>query len=321
MIDHEQRRTRIGGSEIAAVLGCDERRDAYSLWALKRRLYEREPGTPQMRLGQLFEPGILQYYAEQTGCEIETRDPALPSMIHSLVYPFMVYSPDALVRGERRGVDAKLVGWQQAHRWGPAVEEIPAHIELQCRWYMAAMDYDEWDVAVVISNNEFRVYRVIRDRDFECWILDKAHDWWQRYLIGEERPPAGGSPETAYAIKKIYPRNRSKIQRATTHQVALLESYAALRADYEAAENRLQVVENALKIEVGESDGLEWPGGKFTWKATKDSQVVDSDALANFLMRDYSPGERAALMQRFTDIKPGYRRIHFRTKEEAAYGG
>jgi predicted phage-related endonuclease len=320
MIEHEQRRTRIGGSEIGAVLGCDERRDAHSVWAFKRRLYKREPGTPQMRLGQLFEPGILQYYAEQTGCEIETRDPALPSMIHSIIYPFMVYSPDALVRGARRGVDAKLVGWQQVHRWGATAEEIPAHIELQCRWYMAGMDFNEWDVAVVISSNEFRVYRVTRDRDFERWILDKAHDWWKRYLIGDETPPMGTSAETAYLIKQRFPRNREKVKRATLHQVALLESYAAIGKDWDVVNKRFIEIENTLKVEVGNSDGLEWPGGKFTWKATKDSSEVNWESLAGSLLKDYSPEERAALTERFTEPKPGYRRVTFRTKEGASHG-
>jgi predicted phage-related endonuclease len=312
MIDHEHRRTRIGGSEVAAVLGCDERRDAYSVWAFKRRLYEPAPIEPWMRFGQLFEPGILQYYAEQTGRELEPSG----HMVHSLIYPFMVYSPDALVKGERGGVDAKFVGWHQLHKWGPTVDEIPAHIQLQCLWYMAAMDYDYWDVAVVTSNCEFRTYSFERDCDFERGVLEEADEWWRRYLIGNETPPVGRSPETSYAIKQMFPRNREKVKRATVHQQALLESYGAIGKERDAVNKRFLEVENALKVEVGESDGLEWPGGKFTWKATKDSMVVDWEGLAGSLLKNYAAEERTALEHEFTEIKPGYRRIHYRRNEK-----
>jgi predicted phage-related endonuclease len=311
MIDHEHRRTRIGGSEVAAVLGCDERRDAYSLWAFKRRLYEREPMTLRMRLGQVFEPGILQVYAEHTGRELEPSG----HMVHSLVYPFMVYSPDALCKGERRGVDAKFVGWDQLHRWGEASDEIPNHIQLQCLWYMAAMDYDFWDVAVVTSNCDLRIYTYERDCDFERWVLQRADEWWRRYLIGNGTPPPGSLPETSYAIKQMFPRNREKVKRATVHQVALLESYAAIGKEWDVVNNRFIEIENALKVEVGNSDGLEWPGGKFTWKATKDTQEIHWDGLAAKLLKGYSPDERAAIIQEFTETKHGSRRVYFRTKE------
>jgi hypothetical protein len=66
---------------------------------------------------------------------------------------------------------------------------------------------------------------------------------------------------------------------------------------------------------VGNSDGLEWPRGKFTWKNTKDTQEIHWDGVAAKLLKGYSPDERAAIIQEFTETKPGSRRVYFRMKE------
>jgi predicted phage-related endonuclease len=313
MIDHEQRRTRIGGSEIACILDLDPYRDQYSLWGFKRKMFEREPMTLRMRFGQLFEPGILQAYAEQTGRELEPSG----HMVHSLPYPFMVFSPDALVKGERRGVDAKFVSFDQlGHgRWSDSVDSIPAHIQLQALWYMAAMDYEYWDIAAATSNCDLLIYTIERDRDFEGWVLERAEHWWKRYLIGDEIPPIGTSAETARFIKQRFPRNREQLKRATAHQVALLESYGAVGQEWDAVNNRFIEIENQLKVEVGNAEGLEWPRGKFTWKATKDTEEIHWDGLAAKLLKGYSPDERTALIHEFTEPKPGSRRVYFRMKE------
>jgi hypothetical protein len=183
---------------------------------------------------------------------------------------------------------------------------------------MAAMDYDLWDIAAVTSNCDLLIYTVERDREFECWVLERAEQWWKRYLIGDETPPMGTSAETSYLIKQRFPRNRENLKPATVHQQALLESYAAIGKEWDAVNKRFTEIENTLKVEVGNSDGLEWPRGKFTWKATKDSQEIHWDSLAAKLLKGYSPDERAVIIHEFTETKPGYRKVYFRVKETNA---
>ena len=62
MIDHAVRARGIGGSEIAAILGLDPRRDAYSVWAEKLGLVRRKPPHERMEAGKFLEQGIAHWY-------------------------------------------------------------------------------------------------------------------------------------------------------------------------------------------------------------------------------------------------------------------
>jgi predicted phage-related endonuclease len=309
-IDEALRQTGIGGSEIAAVLDCDERRDRYSLWRLKRGELMPEPPTPRMMLGRHFERGILEYYAELTGREL---DYSHSTTERHPTRPWMVYTVDALVKNERRGVDAKLVSIDQRFRWGATADDIPAHIQAQAWWYMAALDYDCWDIAAVVTSGDPMFYTIERDQRVECAMLTAAEDYWRRYLVGDEIPEPGASLETARYLKEAYPQHfGERPARATAEQAMLLEEYAQARLEKTTAEIEKRSIENRLKAMIGLGVGLEWERGIFTWKTTRDRVSVDWKALAESLMQGFSNEDRAAHRSAYAETKPGARRIHFR---------
>jgi len=304
----ELRRARIGGSEIGAVLGCDPYRDGFALWALKRGLVRPIPPTSRMRMGQIFEPAILQLYSEQTGRELEI---GLGAIAHPGM-SFMIYSPDALCRKLQLGVDAKLVSLDQRFKFGDTVDQIPEHIQLQCHYYMAATDFATWDVAAFVATGDLRIYTVERDLVLEEFILEKAEEYWRRYLVGDEIPPIGASPESERFLKEKFPRHKTPLRPAVGEEIALLEEYGDVREAFKSIETRLKVLGNQIKLIIGDSEGLEWLRGRFTYKAIKDSQHVDWPKLSEALLKDYADDERAALEHQFTETKPGYRRIYYR---------
>jgi predicted phage-related endonuclease len=302
------RRTRIGGSEIGAVLGCDPWKDAHALWLFKRGLVERIPPNMRMRMGTACESVILEEYAAVSGRPIRPGG----AMVHHLTIPFMVYSPDALCLHESRGVDAKLVNPDQKYKWGSTADEIPEHIQLQCHWYMAAMDYPVWDVAACLTSGELMIYTVERDLALEEEILKRAEEYWQRYLIGDEIPPIGVSPESERFLKERFPRNKKPLRVATNDEIVLLERFGDLKIELNKVDEQFGIVSNQLKLAVGDAEGLEWLRGRFTWKATKDSMETDWERLAQSLLKNYGTEERAAFVHEFTETKPGYRRIYYR---------
>ena len=302
------RRTRIGGSEIGAVLGCDPYRDGFALWTFKRGLVEPVQQTPRMRMGQIFEPAILQLYSETTGREIVPGH----GMVHHLTIPYMVFSPDALCVHEKRGIDAKLVSLDQRFKFGDTVDDIPEHIQLQCHWYMAALDFPVWDVAAFIATGDLKVYTVERDLALEEFILGRAEEYWRRYLVGDEIPPMGASRESERFLKERFPRHKLPLRLAQGAEIGWLEEYGDVRAAAKQTEERLTILGNQIKLAIGDGEGLEWQRGRFTWKATKDTTKTDWERLAQSLLKDYAEDERAALAHQFTETRPGYRRIYYR---------
>jgi len=304
----ELRRTRIGGSEVGAVLGCDPYRDAHALWVFKHGLAEPGPPNIRMKLGLALEPGVLHLYADDTGYTVTRGGYMCP---HPTI-PFMVYSPDGLIDGERRGVDAKVVSYDQRHHWGEDADHVPPHIQLQCHWYMIALNYEYWDLAVVFPGLEFRRYTIEKDPVFEEWILERAEEYWRRYLIGDEEPPIGAAEASKHYLARRFPRNLHPPRDATPEETAWLEEYGELRRAAKSLETAKKTLQARLTRAIGDSDGLLWSRGKMTWKLTKDSSKIQWEKLGESLLKDYADDEKAALEHQFTETKPGYRRVYYR---------
>lgn len=313
-LDDSLRELRIGGSEISAIFGRNEYLDEFGLWARKKGNLPPQESAPRMRLGKHLEQGIVSYAAEIAGWEYEWCD----QTSRSEQYPFMAGTPDALMPKLRWGIDAKLVGWDQAHRWGRNVNQIPHHAVMQAWWYIAQFGYLGWYVvALVMGEDQPRIYPVPRDLGVESIMLRKAEAWWKRYLIGDERPTITASDHSDAWLKKHHPRPvRPDIQRATPEESEVLDEYADIRSNYLFFEKKRLDLEAQIKAAIGDRAGLEWPGGKFTWKLTKESELVDWPALGKSLI-DRHPA-KDTLLTEFTYIKPGHRRIYFKSARTGA---
>jgi len=261
-----------------------------------------------MRLGKFLEQGIMAFYGDLTGRSPEWCDETLQHPEH----PWMVCTPDALIPRERRGVDAKLVFWDQRRKWGHNPDEIPESIQLQMWWMMAVLNYDLWDVVALIGEDLPRIYTIERDREVERVMLARVEEWYRRYLIGDERPPIGSSDDAARWLQQVYPNHkRPDLRWATDGEVALLNEYVQLRVVQKELSARRNLLETAFKEAIQGREGLEWNEGAFTWRKSKDSEVTNWEALAIALLYHHikDPEARATLLAEYTRTKIGTRRI------------
>jgi predicted phage-related endonuclease len=307
MPDHAVRALGIGGTDVAAIFGWDRYRDAHTVWAEKMGKQERTPPSPRMKLGKYFERGIIEYYSAETGHPVKFLDITMQAPGRE----WMVYTPDAICLDEPRGIDAKLVQWDQRHLWGPTEYDIPIRVQTQCRWYMACADFPFWDVAAVLGD-DLVVYTIERDVALEAGIVEHIEEWYQRHIVGGEEPPMGPTEGSERFLKEHFPRNKLMIREADEGEAALLDHYTDVREKDRELQSEKDALENQIKFAIGHYDGLTWPRGKFTWKNTKDSQKVEWEALATSLMKRYEADDRQGLIQQFTTMKPGVRRMDFR---------
>lgn len=309
MVDLELRRHGIGASEVGAIFGVHPWLTAFSLRAEKRGEIPRREPDMRVRLGQAFEVGVLSLYSYATGREV---DHCGHTMQHP-ERPWMVYTPDALCRGERRGVDAKVTHWDQRNKWGETADEIPEYIQLQCWYYMAALDYDVWDVAaMVIGEDAPRIYEIPRDREAERAMLERVEEFWVRYIQGSEQLPIDGSDAASAWLQQRFPRHRRPdLREATRPEQLLLEEYVDVRLFEREAKERRARLENQIKLAIADKEGLTWPDGKFTWRRTKDGSATDWEKLAEALLADYveDPKMRRRAIAEHTQPRPGGRRI------------
>ena len=307
MIDPAVRDLGIGGSEVAAIFGCDEFRDAFDVCASKKGGLPRQEPNMRMVVGKILERGVLDLYTHITGrpheyCDITSRHPERQ---------WMVYTPDALVPGERRGVDAKVVWWDQRKAWGFEANEVPLRVTFQAAWYMAALDYDAWDICALIGGDP-RVYTIERDKEAERVILARAEEWYRRYLLGDERPPLGNSETAAAWLQAAYPRHkRPDMREANEAETDLLNEYLDVRIAQKKLKAQRDKLEIEIKAAIQDREGLTWDEGRFTWRRTRDGKKIRWENMARGLANQFlaTEKEREDLIEFYTDITQGYRKI------------
>ena len=297
------RMSGIGGSEMAAILGVSPWEGPADVWARKKGLTAEKPDNLRFKIGRKFEGPIAELYAEQEGVKLlkvdglyHHKDPSIP----------LVGTPDRLIVGQERGLEVKTADPAVAHTWGePGTDEIPLYYTTQVACYMALLGYNDWDVAVLFGTSDFRIYRLHRDLELENMILERAKEFWQTYIVGDKEPPPDSSKSYGEYLGKKYPRNVMPMLVADTLQTGYVEKLIDVRGRLKILEEDERYLENLIKSDLGENEGLLSDAGKITWKATKDTEKVNWEAIA----RELHPAIPVPLIEKHTEVKPGVRRF------------
>jgi len=335
----------IGGSEVAALVGLDPNRDAFSVYAEKLGLVEPAPPTPRMRMGKKLERIIAEVYAEETGQCIAWCDRTMQHVDRS----WQVFTIDAFVLATESPtggqivsnmlryptppltlnlglaeynalglLDAKNVSWDQSPLWGEAgTDQVPDRIACQIQYYLDATGLPWGDVAALFGGNDLRIYRVNYDANIADVLRGAAEEFVKNHLEPQIPPPIGHSDTAARYLKQRWPKNVQNIRQATPDEVMLMSRYKQERAVYNEALARKTDLEHQVKEIIADCDGIDDPVlGRVTYKYVKSQVGADWKAVAEAILADWSNGifteppdltEYAELHQRV--LREGFRRI------------
>lgn len=271
----EHRKTGIGGSDVAAILGLSKWRTPLQVFQEKRGEVASQPDNNAMRWGRYLEPVVRQAYADETGREVRVPTAMLRHPKHS----FMVANIDGVTGGDYeppRLFEAKTA--RTAEGWGePGSDEIPQVYLLQVQHYMAVTAIAVADVAVLIGGSDFRLYEVPEDRELQEMLVEAEAEFWSRVQRGVPPDPVsyadmqaryGRASRAASVVASV------DVERA----VARLRTIKAERDALDAAEEDARAVVMAA---LGENDTLIDPAGKTlcTWKASAPAKRLDTAAI------------------------------------------
>lgn len=269
----EQRRTGIGGSDAAAVIGISKWRTPLSVWLDKTGQAPDSTETEPMKWGTLLEPVIRQEYANRTGREVMA-----PGFRRHPLHGFMVANVDGVAPQDARLIEVKTA--RSGDGWGePGSDQVPEEYLIQVQHYMAVLDLPVADIAVLIGGSDFRIYTVPADKELQAMLVDAEAQFWRTVEAGI--PPAPVSYADAQALYGRYARKDSTVTASqdVLDAVAALrrtkDKIAALEADEEAAK---AVIMTAM----GEHDTLIDAAGKplATWRMASPAKRLDGKALS-----------------------------------------
>lgn len=258
------RKTGIGGSDIAALLGMDRYTSPYELYLDKRGELPDQPRSEALERaamwGHLHEPLIAARFAETHG--VRTRRVGL---IRHESEPWRLANLDRQVAGCPDGpclLEIKNRSAWKAADWGPSgdPEGVPDTEALQTHWYLSVTGYRHAHVGVLINGNDDRYYRVEADAELAGDVIGMARTFWQRVLDGDP-PPVDGSAAVTDLMATLWPAEPGAEVVIDRTQVApLLVERDRIAADAKALEERAAEVSNQLAVMLGGAEAAVWDG-------------------------------------------------------------
>ncbi|MEU4511715.1 YqaJ viral recombinase family protein [Nonomuraea wenchangensis] len=201
----KERRGRLGGSSIAAVIGKSPWASPYSEWALQKGLITPEPSTAAQMRGNYLEPGIRAWFADQHP-EFKVRSGG--TYVH-VERDYQLASPDALcfqdgvlVEGAEFKTDADAYG----SGWGrPGTDEVPLYYRVQVVWYMDTFGVKRWRFGLLDGRLSFREYVIEYDAVEAALLRDAAEDFLAS-VFWDEMPDLDDHPATYATVRKLHPK-------------------------------------------------------------------------------------------------------------------
>jgi putative phage-type endonuclease len=326
------RSTGIGASEVSALVGMHPRLTAFDLWILKKKLLEGAPATEVMDTGNFLQRPIAELYQERTGKRLTLL---FDQLIRHPERPWQFASPDALDEPEREVDEIKNVGPGQARRWGEAgSDEVPDEVICQVTWQISTLGYERGRAVALINGHRLAHYPIPFDRDIENHLLEAADRFMRQNLQADIPPPATNSETAQRLLRRVFPRDVSAIRPAIEEEVELIGLLHKIKRMEAKCTGVKENLELALRAAIGNSAGIEAPGlPTITWKRTKDSLKTDWEAVAQEALgclqliasakgaseedaRTVAAGAVSGLMEKYTHVKPGYRRFLAPVPEE-----
>jgi putative phage-type endonuclease len=207
----EARRSGIGASEAAMLLGVSPWGTPLDLYARKLGLLPDVEETEKMRLGRRLEPIVAAEYAERFP-DHEVGDPE-QSLFRSRTEPILLATPDRWVMDPVRGpglLEIKTTSVFQRDRWDPdgTPDGCPEHVQIQVQAQLAVVGGAWAAVAVLLGGQEIRCYPITRNQAFIDLYTRHAVRFWAEHVLAKTPPPAtGASLETLKALyRDIAPR-------------------------------------------------------------------------------------------------------------------
>lgn len=312
----EWRRGGIGSSDAPIIAGESPYRSALELWAEKARGIVPEVDADRERLflmGKLLEGPLLDYYTLVSGLRVEGGRPSVVEIERGPLFqhpqfPVLRASLDGLVLTDDPViVEAK---WSNSNAWR-IPDEVPDSVRVQVQHQLAVTGFNRADVVGLIRGLP-RIVRVERDEELIRDLVSLELRFWQYVESGEEpREFIDGTPGTERTIRRLFPEVRQPLAPADPESVRIAHWLIEAKAELKDLGLRVDSEENALRMLIGEREGVEGPGFRATYRKNRDSVRVGWEQVAlalDNIVRQFGRAEDADTIRGlYTMTVPGPR--------------
>lgn len=236
-----ERRTGIGGSDIAALAGVSPWATPLDVWRSKV-LGDSNDETERMRWGTLMEP-LLRAEASRVLGVASTG----PEFLRD---GWRIANIDGRIGGDVLECKTAASG----EDWGiEGTDDVPDQYLAQVQWYLGLTDLQRAQVAVLIGGNDFRIYTVVRSDVIIDRLREVAERFWFENVKTETPPP----PSNLADAKKLWRSvHAGKVIPATPAIIEALDRHEARRLQIKAMEEEQDRDELMLRCMMEEAEAV-----------------------------------------------------------------
>ena len=189
-----ERKTGIGGSDAAAVLGASPYKSALDLWREKvSDDLESDAATTVMLMGNCLEPLAADLYAQETGRQMR-RQPLRRHPEHA----FMIGNVDRLILavGDVQATGALEIKCPGLRVFaGAKAKGLPDHMTVQLMHYLAVLGYSWGSFALLCrENGQLIHFDLEADPQLIATLIEREHEFWTKYVVPRVEPPQEAPP-------------------------------------------------------------------------------------------------------------------------------
>lgn len=274
----EARRSGIGGSEIASLLGINPYSSAIDVWLDKKGVSEPIKPNYQMRLGSLAEDSVAQIWSEDNPDYIVEKCNAI---LQNIEYDFAFANVDRLFIDNKSGemgiLEIKNISGRGAGAWYG--DEPPYYYQAQVMWYLAVTGLKKGKLVANIANNEMLEFDIDYDPIVVKQMMDIANKFWTENVLKDVRPEPMHTD--AGNITKFFNIASEEIK-DLSHMKEAFEKRAELDEQIKALSNDKKTIENTIKIELAECkrglvDGQKAVSVSRSERTSLDSKGIKAD--------------------------------------------
>lgn len=288
----ETRRTGIGASEVASVLGCGFRAPA-ELWAEKTGRIEADDLSEIERIewGIRLEPTIIEAYSEPryAGRMVQRGGELLRSVVH----PWALATLDAVTMHPEFGpipLEIKTASAFLASEWQDGAPD-PYYLQVQAQLLVTGAPCGS--IACLIGGQQLVWTDVVRDEAAIARIELVCSRFWEH--VQEDRivePDA--TPEWARVFGQLHPEAAGKVAQLGDGDRDLVAELRAAQAARKAAEVREQLAKNLLVARIGDAEEARFEDGSgFTYRTIRRAAHTVAESTYRALRESTAPKKNA----------------------------
>lgn len=268
----EARKSGIGASEIACVLGINPWKSDLTLYAEKVGAVEPEDLSDVERVewGKLLEPVIVQVFGKRAVRQVRAHG----TLLRSTEHPWALATLDAECSDDGQSwwpLEIKTTSAFNADDWA---EGPPEHYAAQVQQQLLVTGAAKATVACLLGGQRLVWCDVERDETTIRKIAHQGERFWQRVL--DRNPPApDGSYSARQTLHALFPHDTGEVVVLGADVAETVDEWQQLKRQQKALEQKITAAENTIKAALGNASRAAFPAGDgVSWKEQHRAEVV-----------------------------------------------